>query len=300
MKKMKKICDRLLFPPVWLILLLTPISAGVLVLIFSRGWDTEPLAYAGYVLSAYTMTVIVARCVTVLPGKVRQVRQRVLDTKYGGRYMTDVVFKTHVTLYASLGLNLLYVVSHFLSGITNRSAWFYILAAYYLILSVMRILLARFVRRVGIGKDLRMEIRRTRLCGAILLTLNLVLSGAVLMMLHQNRSFEYRGYLIYVMAGYTFYVTINAVVNIVKYRKYHSPVLSATKNITLAAALVSMLSLETAMLSRFGGESTPEFRRLMIALSGAAISVTVIGLSLSMIFRKVRPETAVSEDVKEN
>ncbi len=32
------------------------------------------------------------------------------------------------------------------------------------------------------------------------------------------------------------------------YRKYHSPVISAARKVSLAAALVSMLSLETAML----------------------------------------------------
>ena len=40
------------------------------------------------------------------------------------------------------------------------------------------------------------------------------------------------------------------------YRKYHSPVISAARKVSLAAALVSMLSLETAMLSQFDTEST--------------------------------------------
>lgn len=196
MKNLKKWGKHLLFPPIWLIFLLTPVSIGVLVLIFANGWDSESLSSVGYALSAYALTVIVARCVTVLPKKVKRIKRRVLDTKYGGRYMTDVVFKTHVTLYVSLGINSLYVAIHIYSGITNRSAWFYILAAYYLILSAMRFLLARFVRRVGIGRDPKREANRARLCGGILLLINLVLMGSVMLMLYQNRGFEYRGYLI--------------------------------------------------------------------------------------------------------
>jgi len=42
------------------------------------------------------------------------------------------------------------------------------------------------------------------------------LAGAVLMMVHFGRSFEYQGILIYVMAMYTFYITTAAVIHVVK------------------------------------------------------------------------------------
>lgn len=47
------------------------------------------------------------------------------------------------------------------------------------------------------------------------------------------------------MALYTFYVTIMAVVNLVRYRKYQSPAMSAAKAIQPGRGVVSMLSLET-------------------------------------------------------
>ena len=89
---------------------------------------------------------------------------------------------------------------------------------------------------------------------------NFVLSGVVVLVMLQNKGFEYNGILIYVMAMYTFYVTTNSIIDIFKYRKYNSPIMSTSKPISLAAALVSMLSLETAMLSQFSGENTtPHF-----------------------------------------
>ena len=62
------------------------------------------------------------------------------------------------------------------------------------------------------------------------------------------------------MAMYAFYNIITAVMNVVKYRKYRSPVMSAAKVVSLAATLVSMLSLETAMLTQFGStdRNSPE------------------------------------------
>ena len=71
----------------------------------------------------------------------------------------------------------------------------------------------------------------------------------------------------------------------VKYRKYKSPIMTTTKIITLSSALVSMLSLETAMFSQFGQDMNPTSRRLMIALTGAGISMAVIGMSSYMIIK---------------
>ena len=129
------------------------------------------------------------------------------------------------------------------------------------------------------------ELRRSRLCGYILMTLNLSLSGAVLMIIYQDRGYEYPGVVIYVMALYTFYITTQAIINLVRYRKYHSPVMSTAKAISFAAALVSMLALETAMLSQFAANESPEFRRIMIIATGAGVSVIVVTMSITMIVR---------------
>lgn len=67
----------------------------------------------------------------------------------------------------------------------------------------------------------------------------------------------------------------------VKYRKYKSPVLSAAKAIRFAAALVSMLSLETVMLMQFGSDG--DSRRLLTALTGAGVCAVILGMSLYMI-----------------
>ena len=53
------------------------------------------------------------------------------------------------------------------------------LTFYYTILAVMRFLLLRFVKYTGIGKSRLLELRRSRVCGFILLMLNFSLSGAV-------------------------------------------------------------------------------------------------------------------------
>lgn len=276
---------KLLFPPIWIMIMLTVLSTAALVTVFVKGWETTVIAYVTYVLAFYTLCIVSALLVLVLPKRYRAIRQKVYDNPLGNRYMTDRAFRTKVWLYISLGINLLYVALQGVQWYLSRSWWFVVLAAYYAILSSMRFILLRYVRKNEIGSSVGLEWRSSRVCACILMLVNLFLSGAVLLILYENKGFDYPGILIYVMAMYTFYSTINAVIQIIKFRKLGSPVMSTAKVIGLSAALVSMLNLETAMFSQFGGDMSIEGQRLMIILTGAGISAAVIAMSAVLIVK---------------
>ena len=284
----KHLWKKLVAPPLWLMALLTVCSAAALTLVFIKGLTEAPVAYAIYVVAFYTLCVVCIFCCRVLPKWHRRLRDWLHARPLGHRYMTDVAFRTHVSLYLSLSVNLLYVGVNVLSWFLYRSMWFVVLAVYYGILAIMRFLLVRYVRVHALGQNRLAELRRARLCSGILLLLNFTLTGAVMMILYQNKGFDYHGVLIYVMAAYTFYMTTHAIVDLVKYRKYRSPVMTTSKIVALCAALVSMLSLETAMFSQFGGDMTPEAQWLMIALTGAGVRIAVITMSVFMIVRSTR------------
>ena len=295
----KAFWKKLVFPPIWLMVLLVLVSAIALPLVFLKGLDETPAACIVYVIAFYTVCVVSVFCGMVLPKQYNHIRNRIYVHPLGHRYLTDAAFKTHISLYASLAANLLYVAVNVLSWYLYHSLWFVVLAVYYVILAVMRFLLVRYVRVHGLGKNRLGELRRARLCSFILLTLNLVLTGAVMMILYRNKGFEYHGILIYVMAGYTFYITAHAIVDLVKYRKYHSPVMTASKIIALSVALVSMLALETAMFSQFGENMTPENQWLMIALTGAGVSIIVIVMSVFMIVKTAQEIKEIDRNGRE-
>lgn len=291
---------KLIFPPLWLMLILLIISAIALPIVFINNLSTKPIAYAVYMVAFYTISVISVFCAVVLPKQYKRIKAKIHSTALGHRYATDVAFKTHVSLYTSLSVNLLYVGINVLSWFLYRSAWFIVLAVYYVILAVMRFLLVRYIRINPLGTNRLGELRRAKLCSCILLLLNFVLTGAVMMILYQDKGFNYHGILIYVMASYTFYITTHAIVNLVKYRKYHSPVMTVSKVISLSAALVSMLSLETAMFSQFGGDMAPESRWLMIALTGAGVSIAVIVMSVIMMAGTAREMKEIERNGRED
>ena len=288
MNERKNIRRKFLFPPVWLILLLTVFSAAALIAVFMNKWETSPAAYAVYVLAFYTLSVFCLACWKTFPGYFRSIKGKVYGNYYASRYLTDPVFKTHVSLYTSLAVNLLYVAVNAVSAAVYSTAWFEIFAVYYAIMAVMRFLLLRYVNHNVIGQSRLGELKRSRLCAYILMLVNLILTGAVLMMVTFDRGFTYRGILIYVMAMYTFYITGSAIRDLIRYRKLGSPVMSVSKLIKLTQALVSMLFLETAMFAQFGGEMALEHQRLMIMLTGGGIAVTVVVMAVYVIFRNTK------------
>lgn len=299
----KKILKKIFcLPPVPTLLVSVP--AYGLVIYALTGKNVEPIiVYTAYFLSAYALIITV----TGITGIVRLVRQgidrhplvrKALDIPLVSRYLREDMFRAKTGLYQGFFINLLYAGIKMFSGILYRSVWFITLAVYYILLAVMRASLLHYVRKSE--KDKISEWKRYRLCGIILLFMNIALAGIVILVIYQNSGFEYPGMLIYVMAMYAFYATIMAVRNVVKFRKYGTPVISAAKVINLTAALVSMLSLETAMLTQFGAADDPAFRQIMTASTGAGISVIVVGMAVFMIVRSTKQMKYIRQEKEMN
>ena len=171
------------------------------------------------------------------------------------------------------------------SGIYYRSVWFISIAVYYILLAFMRFLLFRRGKTRADGNYLKAELERYRMCGILLLLMNQALAGIVVFMVRQNKSYDYPGLLIYAMAAYSFYCVIIASVNVIKFRRHGSPVLSAAKVINLVSAMVSILSLETAMVTRFGDEDDYSFRQTMTGATGGGVCILVLAIAVFMIVK---------------
>ena len=131
---------------------------------------------------------------------------------------------------------------------------------------------------------MREELIRYRLCGWIFLAMNLALALIIFFMVYWNRTFTHHMITAIAMAAYTFAAFTIAIINIVKYRKYNSPVYSASKAISFASACVSMLTLEATMLTTFGdGTMDAITRKILLGCTGGVISVFVVVMAVYMI-----------------
>lgn len=114
--------------------------------------------------------------------------------------------------------------------------------------------------------------------------LNIPMGGMIILMIQTDSGFTYPGYLIYLSALYTFYMMILSVINLVKFRKMGSPILSAAKILNFVSALMSVLGLQTAMISRFSFEGEA-YRKMMNTITGTAVFAAVIVTIIVMFIR---------------
>ena len=289
MARFKEFLKKILFLPPLPTVIIAVFGFVLAVAIFNI--EIPALQYLSYIASAYALTITV----TGFPHYIafaRTAKRRVVEskpvkkfrgTKLGSRFFDDVRFRTELSLGGGLLINFLYIAIKLFSGIYYRSVWFISLAVYYILLAVMRFILLHKNKKTVMNMEA--ELKRYRLCGIMLFIMNQALAGIVIFMVRQNQGFDYPGLFIYAMAAYSFYSVITAVVNLVKFRKHGSPLLSAAKVINLVAAMVSILSLETAMLAQFGGDDDMDFRHLMTGLTGGGVCIIVIGIAIYMIRR---------------
>ena len=110
------------------------------------------------------------------------------------------------------------------------------------------------------------------------------MGGMILLMIKTNSGYTYPGYIIYVSALYTFYIGILSVVNLVKFRRLGSPILSAAKVLNFIAAMMSIRGLQTAMIAQFSGDAE-QSRRMMNTMTGSAVYAIVIAIAICMLIR---------------
>ena len=290
MKRAWTLLERLLHPPKWVLLTLPPIVFAELAYVLLKGKNSMP-AYMIYCMSAYCLTI----WVLPLPRLFRKAKgnmiHRLTGTVFGGKYIGDLAFRGSVSIYQGMMVNFLYVVFRIFVGIRYASVWFLTIAIYYLLLGIMRLSLILSYRNRNMKSELRCYCRTAWL----LFLLNIPMGGMIVLMVLTDSGYSYPGYVIYLSALYTFYTIILAMVNLVKFRKLGSPILSAAKVLNFVAALMSLLGLQTAMISQFSTEGE-DFRRRMNAITGGGVWFSVILIAVYMLLRSRKMKEVKSVD----
>ena len=297
MKKAKMMLHTMLHPAKWVLCSLPPAAFAALIFIFASEQTESALAYPVYLMSAYSLAVLIA-ALPVLAKRIRQhkanllnrskLMQKIASSAFGNQYLHDPAFRGSVSIYQGMIVNFLYVLFRIATGIRYASVWFISMAVYYMGLGGLRAYLISSYRRREAG-GLSFEYCCYRRTAWLLFLLNIPMGGMIVLMVRTNSGFFYPGYIIYLSALYTFYTMAVSIVNLVKFRKLGSPILSAAKVLNFVSAMMSILGLQTAMISRFSvnGEN---YRRLMNAVTGGFVYGIVVMIAVYMLLhsRKIR------------
>ena len=280
MMDLKKLGKALLFPHIAIMIILIPIATVLLVGSMVFIGTESVIAYISYVLATYTLTIWCFK----IPTLIKFFKTFKNENKYARRWQDDTRLRVNVSLYGSLAWNALYGIFQLWLGFYHHTFWFYSLGAYYICLGAMRFFLVRHTRKFAPGEKMQTELVKYRACGIVFLLMNLALALIIFFMVYWNRTFQHHMITAIAMAAYTFTALTTAIINVIKYRKYNSPVFSASKAISLAAALVSMLTLESTMLTTFGdGTMTAIERKWMLGATGGVVSLLIVATAINMI-----------------
>lgn len=120
-----------------------------------------------------------------------------------------------------------------------------------------------------------------------------------MLMVQTNSGYSYPGYIIYVSALYTFYTMTVSIINLVKFGKLGNPILSAAKVLNFISAMMSILGLQTAMISQFSknGES---YRKMMNMITGGSVYGIVILIAVYMLLhsKKIKKDVKTIEPIR--
>ena len=276
----KKIGKALLFPHIAIMISLVPLATILLVGSMVFVGTESPIAYISYVLAAYTLTIWCMK----IPHIIHFFKRFKNENRYAQKWLNDPRLRVNVSLFGSFAWNALYGIFQIWLGFYHHTFWFYSLGGYYICLAIMRFFLVRHTRKYAPGEKMQTELIKYRACGIVFLVMNLALSLIVFFMVYWNRTFQHHMITAITMAAYTFTSFTMAIVNVVKYKKYNSPVFSASKAINFASACVSMLTLTSTMLTTFDdGTMDAITRKMMLGSVGVAVSATVVVMAIYMI-----------------
>ena len=288
---------KVLFPHTFIVFLLFNLTVAGLIYIFANHLEENILAISFYMVAFYTLVVVCAR----IPGIVKNVKNGLYANKYSYAYLTDKDLRMRLSMYRGLLINFCFATFKIILGFVYNSSWLFAMAGYNMILSLMRFVVIARAQKKGLTEqeERRRGLHSYEVCGWLVMVLNIAVSVIMFMVIVEKQTIEYHMIVTIGLAAFTFYCFIMAIINMVKYRERKNPVYAAVKRIDMVKAIVSIFTLQVAMLTSFGGQNaaTPGVQadfnpNLMNTLTGIAVTIAINTIGAMMI-------AGVKKDYKE-
>lgn len=295
MNTIKKIGKKIIFPHISLVLIIFSLSMILLAYTMITYGTESIISYISYVLAFYGLLIVCLR----IPKIVKMIHKIKFENKYIVKYREDINYRINISLIGSLIINISYSIFQLFLGLYYKSFWFYSMALYYMILSLVRTYLVLHTKKCKPGDDLLTEYKKYNFSGWILLILNLTVTIIIFFIIYFDRTFYHHPITTIAIAVYTFLTFSLSIYNFIKYRKYQSPVYQAAKSINLVAACVSMMTLTTTMLTTFGTADIEKFKKMLLTLVGSAVSLFILTIAIQIIVSTNKKIKIMNKRIKE-
>lgn len=199
--------------------------------------------------------------------------------EFWSKVKQDTDYRIKLFLFLSLAFNFAYALFLFIISRVYASKWFFIMSAYYALLSVARIMI---YFQTTPKKRLKIKLLTMRICGYFLLLLNVVVSVMMFILIYTVPPVQHHEITVITLATYTFSAFTIAIVGSVKYVKKKERIYSCIKILSLLSASVSMVTLTNTMLATWGGEDTL-LRSIILPILSGVVAIFIVACAVFMI-----------------
>ena len=182
--------------------------------------------------------------------------------------------------WLSLAGNFAYAVFHMILSAANDSVWDTVMALYFFVLGAGR--LTAVIRRIRTAY-------RIRAAAFSVAAVTFLTSVITYLTIRGGINPVRNSILVIGQAACAFLLTGVAVVNLIKSYRKNDPDAVMIRNLSMAAATGSILSLERTMLGTFGSPDVP-FNRWMEAATGAGAFIILLVMSVNLFIYSFRFE----------
>ncbi len=302
----RSLWKKILNPPTWvkvLTFIITIISAIGALLMLLVDYDGNALAIIAYTLfgiAGLSLAYSVYLVIPLFPKMKAGIMSFLESYEFTRLLLRNFGFRTVIFAIGSFLMSLLFSGFNAYMGIANRSIWYGALAAFYIALAFIRGGILGYhknkvSKKIKTQNDEYIKAKVYRNSGVITLILNIALSAAIAQMIFSDAHFTYIGWTIFAYAAYAFYKITMSIISFIRAHKQTDLTVRAIRNINLVDSLVSILALQTALLTMFSeGEINIS---LFNTLMGTVVSFASIGIGIYMI---ISANKKMKEIQKEN
>ncbi|MCH4193283.1 MAG: hypothetical protein LKF52_13325 [Butyrivibrio sp.] len=214
-----------------------------------------------------------------------------------GKLLYRVVadYRVRTMTFAALAVlfGMAFILMNFFYGCRDHFFWYQAVAAYYLLLSTVRIYIISVERRIrkegNAENNRRIEEKVYQRTGTLLIVITLVMGAVMADTIIGKADSRTTGIMVYGVGLYTFYKMTMSILNLRTAARQKSYMVKAVRNIGFADALMSMFHLQIVLIVRYGNLQNTGSRLLNVGFGGGIFMICLyIGLRMILEIKKIR------------
>ncbi len=207
---------------------------------------------------------------------------RINISKIFSLFFTSATFRLSLSLFFGMIINFFYIASNLSSAFLYKNIWSATLTVYHSLFLLIRFYLISAKRRCKTEEEMKNVCLRT---GVFLLFLDLAATVMMAYTIRSGRVTRYSGVVLLCFVIYTVYSLTVSIVGMKRHSDDNQPLHFAARNMTLAAALMSVFNLQYSILVSIGASSSVINR--IISLGGFSVFFVIVLLAVRLVVKNL-------------